>query len=162
VEFDLDNICLIAAPTISAGPISQTVSPGSHVVLRVEVIGGGPYSYQWQLNGANLVGATGAALVLNCVRPEDCGTYRVITRNSMGETVSREAMISVFGIGVVPYVEICGAIGQTYRIEYTTDVSATQGWSPLNTIVLPGNPYRYVDTAAIGQPRRFYRALLAP
>jgi hypothetical protein len=162
VEFDLDNIWLTTTPRISIGPISQTVSPGSHAVLRVEVSGGGPYSYQWQFKGENIVGATSAILSLNCVRPGNCGNYRVIVRNPAGEIISREALLSVFGVGVVPYVEICGAIGQAYQIDYTTEIGPNATWLPLNTILLQANPHRYIDAAALDQPRRFYRAVAVP
>ena len=42
------------APTITTQPASQTNAMGTSATLSVAVSGSGPFSYQWQLNGANL------------------------------------------------------------------------------------------------------------
>jgi len=41
------------APGITNQPASQTVPPGTNVVLTVGVSGTAPFSYQWQFNGTN-------------------------------------------------------------------------------------------------------------
>src|ERR1035437_2783519 len=42
-------------PNITAQPISQTVLAGSNASFSVSVGGTGPFIYQWQFNGTNLV-----------------------------------------------------------------------------------------------------------
>jgi streptogramin lyase len=42
------------APAITTQPVSQTNLAGANVALNVAVSGTGPFSYQWQFNGANL------------------------------------------------------------------------------------------------------------
>lgn len=41
-------------PSFTTQPTNQTVTSGTSVTLVATVTGGGPYSYQWQLNGTNL------------------------------------------------------------------------------------------------------------
>ena len=41
------------APTITTQPASQTNVPGTDVTFTVAVAGTGPFSYQWQINGAD-------------------------------------------------------------------------------------------------------------
>ena len=43
-----------AQPVITQQPINQTVIVGSNATFNVAVSGTGPFTYQWQLNGANL------------------------------------------------------------------------------------------------------------
>ena len=43
------------APTITYEPVSQTNLVGSNANFSVTVSGPGPFTYQWQFNGANLV-----------------------------------------------------------------------------------------------------------
>ncbi len=42
-------------PTITVQPISQTNGVGTNVTLTVAATGTAPLSYQWQVNGTNLV-----------------------------------------------------------------------------------------------------------
>jgi sugar lactone lactonase YvrE len=44
-----------SAPTITTQPASQTNLPGTNVTFSVAVAGAGPYAYQWQLDGTNLL-----------------------------------------------------------------------------------------------------------
>jgi hypothetical protein len=57
---------------------------------------------------------------------------------------------------------ITGTIGETYRVEYTTDLNEPRDWRPLVTLVLPTSPYRYLLEPVSGGPKRFYRAVQAP
>jgi hypothetical protein len=44
------------APSITQGPASQSVEPGSTVSFSVTAAGTGPFLYQWQFNGSNIAG----------------------------------------------------------------------------------------------------------
>ncbi len=48
--------------------------------------------------------------------------------------------------------------GRTYRVEATTDFLS---WTELTTLTPAGNTFQFTDRSAAGQPRRFYRAVLA-
>jgi len=48
------NLIAQTAPTITTQPTNQTVLPGTNVTFTVAADGTGPFTYHWQLNGANL------------------------------------------------------------------------------------------------------------
>jgi hypothetical protein len=75
-------------------PTNQVAAPGSPVTLTVEigVFGGSPMSYQWQLNGTNIPGATASWLSINA-GPATVGSYSVIVSNSLGSLTSAPAIV---------------------------------------------------------------------
>ncbi len=82
-------------PTIVTHPVSTTLAEGTQVKLTVTATGLGTLTYQWQVNGQNIPGATSSTLVLSAVRPSSNGSYRVIVGNPYGTTVSTEATVAV-------------------------------------------------------------------
>ena len=82
-------------PTIVTQPISRTPAEGTQVSLTVTATGIGTITYQWQVNGQNIPGATSSTLVLSAVRPSVNGNYRVIVGNPYGTTISTEATVTV-------------------------------------------------------------------
>jgi alpha-tubulin suppressor-like RCC1 family protein len=92
-----------AAATITVGPwirvhlqpLSQTVSAGTNVLLRVEVVGTWPFEYQWRKNGTDIPGATNDVLVINNAQPSDSGNYSVVAWNAAGPVTSAEATVLV-------------------------------------------------------------------
>ena len=49
-------------PSITTQPTNQTVTAALTATFSVKANGTSPLNYQWQLNGANLAGATGSAM----------------------------------------------------------------------------------------------------
>ena len=86
---------LATAPSITQDPQSLTVPIFSQAVLQAGVAGSTPLSYQWQRNGADLLGATGSALTLNNATPSMAGGYRLIVTNAAGSATSGVAMLTV-------------------------------------------------------------------
>src|SRR5262249_46322881 len=82
-------------PQITIQPLSQTVTRGTNVVLSVAVTGVPSPTFQWELNGVNLPGATQATLVLTNVQPKDGGNYGVVVANSLGTIRSADALLQV-------------------------------------------------------------------
>jgi len=82
-------------PTIVTQPVSKTPLEGNQVNLTVTATGLGTLTYQWQVNGQNIPGATSSTLVLSAVRPSSNGSYRVIVGNPYGTTISTEATVAV-------------------------------------------------------------------
>lgn len=98
-------------PTIVTQPLSRTPAEGTQVSLTVTATGLGSLTYQWQVNGQNIPGATSSTLVLSAVRPSVNGAYRVIVGNPYGTTISTEATIAVVvtdsdGDGLSDYEEL--------------------------------------------------------
>jgi hypothetical protein len=55
-----------------------------------------PVSYQWQLNGTNLAGATNATLTITNAQLADDGNYAVIASNAFGSSTSAVANLTVY------------------------------------------------------------------
>ncbi|MGH7973646.1 MAG: hypothetical protein ACREIC_33430, partial [Limisphaerales bacterium] len=79
------------APFITQAPVGCTVSRDSRVELHASATGSLPLSYQWQVDGTNIPGARGQALVLNDAT--NAGDYRVLVSNSFGQVASPTARL---------------------------------------------------------------------
>ena len=84
-----------AAPGITTQPASQTITAGSSVAFSVAATGSAPLAYQWQFNGANLVGANSASLSLFNVQLNQAGGYSVVVTNGGGAITSSVATLTV-------------------------------------------------------------------
>jgi hypothetical protein len=82
-------------PAITLQPVSLTVNRGTNVVFIVTATGVPAPTYQWQLNGVNIYGATQPTLLLTNVQPKDSGKYTVVAANSFGAAESVPADLQV-------------------------------------------------------------------
>jgi hypothetical protein len=82
------------APVITAQPTNKTVTVGQPIAFTVAVTGES-LAYQWQLNGTNITGATGASYSITNVRTNDAGSYTVIVSNPGGSTPSSPGTLTV-------------------------------------------------------------------
>jgi hypothetical protein len=81
-------------PVITTQPTaSQTVNAGANVILSVAATNAG--SYQWQLNGAPISGATSATLALDNIGTSQRGTYTVVVSNGPNSVTSNPASVAV-------------------------------------------------------------------
>jgi hypothetical protein len=87
----------VVSPTFTGVPQSITVSAGQSFVLAASVTASDPISFQWQRDGTDILGATGA--ILRDSRP---GAYTVIAKNIAGSIISPRAMVSVAGGPFIP------------------------------------------------------------
>ena len=83
------------APTITTQPISRTVTTGTNVSFTVTASGTSPFSYQWRFNGANISGATSAALTLTSLTTGNSGSYSCVVTNVGGSATSSAATLTV-------------------------------------------------------------------
>jgi len=77
----------IAQPRILVQPQDRTVLNGANVQFAVVASGTPPLSYQWRLNGTNIVTATGSSLNLTAQK-ELQGIYDVVISNAFGTVTS--------------------------------------------------------------------------
>jgi hypothetical protein len=82
-------------PIILAQPQSQIVTNGSTVSFNVTASSVYAFGCQWQINGANISGATDPVLALNNVQDADQAGYRVILTNQYGTVTSAVATLTV-------------------------------------------------------------------
>lgn len=69
---------------------------------------------------------------------------------------------SQLSMSLLPSISLHGIVGRFYRIEATTNVSLTNGWTTLTTVLLTSSPHLWVDTQSVCSNKRFYRAVLLP
>jgi uncharacterized repeat protein (TIGR03803 family) len=81
-------------PQIITPPANQVWGKNAAANFSVTAGGSAPLSYQWQLDGTNLAGATDSTLTISHEELTNSGTYTVIVSNSYGE-ISTNALLSV-------------------------------------------------------------------
>jgi len=93
------------APTITTPPANQTVTAGQTATFTVVAGGTAPLSYQWQKNGVNITGATGASYTTLATTTADSGsTFRVVVTNTAGTVTSAAATLTVTAAAVAPTI----------------------------------------------------------
>lgn len=81
------------APSISSQPSGTVVCLGDNTSFTVTATNAD--SYQWQLNGTNVSGATSASLNINGVTNADGGSYTCIVTNTCGDVTTTAATLTV-------------------------------------------------------------------
>ncbi len=65
------------------------------VIYSANAVGQGPFAYQWQINGTNLVGENGPSLAVPGHLDLNGMRFRVIVSNASGTAVSNESVLTV-------------------------------------------------------------------
>lgn len=87
---------VLANPTVTTHPTSQSVSEGNGVSFTVVATGAPTPAYQWQRDNTNLPGATAATLAIPAAYASDnSAVYRAIVTNSGGSDTSDPATLTV-------------------------------------------------------------------
>lgn len=113
------------APFITAQPSDRAVYVGSSAAFAVAASGTLPLSYQWNVNGTNIPGATSAILTLSNIQASQSGNYSVLVTNLYGSTNSALAALNVSGLPPFLY-------------EQPSSVTAVEGGSASFTAVVTG------------------------
>ena len=99
------SVTKFVIPTITSQPANVTVTLGQPATFNVAAAGTAPLSYQWQKNGSNIVGATGASYTTPAITSADNGsTFDVIVNNSEGTITSQKAILTVNSPSVAPTI----------------------------------------------------------
>jgi alpha-tubulin suppressor-like RCC1 family protein len=103
-------LTVVAAPLIQEQPTNQMVAVGSTATFTVTAIGAPPLSYQWQLDGTNLVdgditsgSATSALTISNAQTNNTSTNYTVIVSNSFGSVTSSPVALTVVRLMVIAW-----------------------------------------------------------
>ncbi|HYG36134.1 MAG TPA: immunoglobulin domain-containing protein, partial [Clostridia bacterium] len=94
----LDQVSFVAGgtpPLLTSVPQGQVVILGSRAVLSVAALGTPPLSYQWQLNGTNLDGATNSQWTIPAAQFTNQGLYAVVVSNQFGFTNTTPCLLDV-------------------------------------------------------------------
>lgn len=131
VASSVATLTVLAPPSITVQPQSQAIHEGSNVVFGVSVAAYPPVNYQWAFNGTNILGATGASLLVTNVQFNQSGSYSVAVTNSLGCEISTPAILTVlappqilsqprsqigyWGLGVSFQVHAVGTLPLSYQ-----------------------------------------------
>jgi len=158
------DMLLDITPGITTQPQGQIGYWGRSATLTVGVDDDSPFSYQWRKNGTNITGATSATLTLNNLQTSDAGAYDVVVSNFFGSVTSAQALVTFrpapISIAFYAGVSIDGIVGRTYQVQYTTDLSQTNGWVVATNVTLLTDPQVWIDLKSASQPQRFYRVTI--
>jgi len=84
------------APAITTAPGSQSVIVGQTAAFSVVATGTAPLSYQWQMNGTTIAGATASSYTTAATTLADnAATFKVTVTNSLGSITSSAATLTV-------------------------------------------------------------------
>ena len=109
-------------PLLVMEPQNQFQTVGQPVTLNVGAIGSLPISYQWRLDGSDIVGATSSNLVFTGIQSSNVGNYTVVLVNQFGTNVSRIARVDVvLERAVLPWLQSFGGPGSDVGHAIGTD-----------------------------------------
>jgi hypothetical protein len=100
-----------SAPQIVNQPVSRTVNAGDPFSFSVTASGAAPLTYQWQLNGVNVAGATSASYSVASATASMAGTYRCVVSNGFGSVTSAGATLTVNAFNASPVPRISLPLG---------------------------------------------------
>lgn len=82
-------------PVINQQPLGGNVLAGQNVTFTVGATGTGGVTYQWRLNGTNIVDATNASYTLTNAAANAAGTYDALVTHAFGSIASSPAVVTV-------------------------------------------------------------------
>ncbi len=115
--------------TLPLNQPTEAVPPRIHFNARA--VGVQPMSYQWQLNGQDLPGATQVTLILTNAQGKDAGAYRLIAANALGRATSSVAILTI------PCTATLAQSLNATNQAWTTGISNT-AWFPQNRVTHDG------------------------
>jgi hypothetical protein len=95
----------IAAPSITAQPISQTAMAGQTATFNVAATGNAPLNYQWMKNTVPIKSATSSIYTTPAITASDNGVqFTVVVSNATGSVTSNVATLTVNASPVAPSI----------------------------------------------------------
>lgn len=145
--FQLQPLALPA----TTGLTNQTVSAGNAATLAPDTTGVPPPTFQWRANGANLIGATNAALLLPNVQYSQNGfTYSLVASNYVGR------ITNTMTLSVIVTPAIAGLTNQAVPIG--SDVTMA---GAVSGVPSPTRQWRRDGTNILGQTSSTYSIINA-
>jgi autotransporter-associated beta strand protein len=163
------TVTVNSAPTADAGP-AQTVcagTPGGTAIGGSPTASGGtgPYTYIW----APATGLDDATVANPTAEIGSTTTYTVTVTDHNGCTANASVVLTVPPLPNIESTTVSGTdvtlvwdslAGQTYRVQYTTDLTPVVSWTDLTPdVTATGVTTTYTDHAGAATPR-FYRIFI--
>ncbi|MEW6157636.1 MAG: hypothetical protein AB1813_09400 [Verrucomicrobiota bacterium] len=159
------------SPVLVQQPHALAVQSGEQATLSVIASSGVQMSYQWFQQAGDrpdglIIGATNATYITPPLGTN--ATFWVSVSNSVGSVLSEKATVTVVSTiprlvvrpgAASPQFELHGSTGNTYRVEYSLDLSQSS-WTSLVEISLRVSPFVFTDLNWSNSKTRFYRAVV--
>jgi len=161
-------VLTVNTTTTTSDPADATKCEGDSVTFSTTAAGSGSFSYQWQKNGVDILGATSSSYTINSVATGDAGTYTVNTTGACN-TASQSATLAVNeSVGATDPTAVTSCIGGVANFSTTASGTGpfTYQWQK-DGVDIPGanassyaiNPvatsdagtYRVIVTGACGE-----------
>ena len=113
------------SPKLTVQPWDQQVAEGANPVLAGKAVGTQPMQYQWQLNGADIPGATNADYTVTNVQPANTGEYVLAVSNKIGTVSSRKNKLSLIPGLPKPPQFVAGSIIRRSDGSFQVDAEAS-------------------------------------
>ena len=107
----------------------------------------------------NFYGTTSGGGIINSTDPNGCGMVFRLTLSSVVPPPVISPTLTLQFLAGYPLLSVVGTLGDTYTVEYTTNL-AVPNWTPI--LIVPNlsiSPFQMIDPAGVGQPARYYRAV---
>ncbi len=150
---------LPAKPAIATAPQSQTLGVGQSATLSVAASGGSTNTYQWNKDGAAIVGATSSTLALTSVQASAAGSYTVTVSNESGVVTSNAAIIAVSTGPGLTTQPLSQDVAATTRVTLTVVASGsgvTYQWKKNGAAIAGATSATYVIASAQTSDMGFY------
>jgi hypothetical protein len=140
--------CAVAYPPVLVlVPASQSILAHGSTSLMVSAAGSVPLSYQWNLNGTNLPGATNPVLALNNIQIGQAGSYTVTVSNSVTNITSTNAVVTVtYPTATVKVVSTNTVAGSLVTVPVTLTANGIENFVQFSLNFTPAT-LTYVGTA---------------
>jgi alpha-tubulin suppressor-like RCC1 family protein len=168
------SLAVGAYPPQISGPINQTVNFGQPASFSVTITNGsGPFTYQWQLNGSNILNATNASYSLDSASLTDAGNYSVTVTGLVGSaSQSAELTVNILPAamtlgnvvqtdgGLQLTVQLTGSPNYPYVLQMATNLTPPVNWQSILTNPADGNGnWSFTVTNLTDLPAGYYRAV---
>jgi len=119
-----------AAPQWTQTPQDRRVSLGVGTSFAAAAKGSEPMSWQWYHGGEPIAGATSPVLVIENAQAADAGLYSVVVMNSVGQTASQPAALTVLDAPIFTRQPASqgGALGASVRFTTAAEGPGSLGW----------------------------------
>ncbi len=163
--FGLSVFGNLGPPFVTTQPRGGKVYIGTNVTLYVGAGGTPPMSFQWEFNGSPIPNATNSWLSLINLQESNGGVYTARLSNPEGTNTTDDAVLIVqpppvrLSINARRQMTLQGMVGQTYYIQYTTNLAQGEaGWETITSVTLTNSVQSFSDPDFSTDAPRFYRA----
>ena len=127
-----------ALPRITQQPQSLVVTNGTNISFTVAATGSGPLTYQWRLNGVNLLRENAPTFSLSNVQMTNSGSFTVAVADEFGSVISYPALLTVLAQPAITQPPLSQTVvaGSTVTFSVSTVGSQPMGYRWRRDIVV--------------------------